>query len=110
MVAAKVAVVLEVAKEAAMVEAAMAEAKGEVATVVATEVHPRTHLRSTGREAEKHRLRSSSCDSLCPMQQHGSRPCCDHKVPKARYRTGQNRSQCPWSRGALRAYKGGDQL
>ena len=110
MVAAKVAVVLEVAKEAAMEEAAMAEAKGEVATVVATEVHPRAHLRSTGREAEKHRLRSSSCDSLCPMQQHGSRPCCDHKAPKARCKTGRNRSQCPWSRGALRAYKGGDQL
>ena len=107
---AKAAAVLEVAKEAAMVEVEMAEEMVEVAMEVATEEHPTLHLRSTGREAEKHRLRSSSCDSLCPMQQHGSRPCCDHKAPKARCKTGRNRSQCPWSRGALRAYKGGDQL
>jgi hypothetical protein len=108
-VAAKVAVVLEVAKVAAMVEVAMAEAKVEVATAVATEVHPRSHLRSTGREAEKRRLRSSSYDSLSPRQRHGSRQCCDHTVPKARCKTYQNRSQCPWPRGALHVCKGGCQ-
>ena len=54
------AVVMEVAKEAVMVEAEMAEAKVEVGTAAATEVHPRPHRRSTGHEAEKRRLRSSS--------------------------------------------------
>ena len=60
MVAAKVAEVMEVAKEAVMVEAERAEAKVEVGTAAATEVHPRPHRRSTGHEAEKRRLRSSS--------------------------------------------------
>ena len=95
MVAAKVAVVMEVAKEAAMVEVEMAEAKVEVATAVATEVHPMSHPRSIGREAERRRLRSSSCDPLSPRQRHGSRQRCDHTAPKARCKTGQNHSQCP---------------
>lgn len=94
MVAAKVAVVLEAAKEAVMVEVEMAEGKVEVATAVATEVHPRPHLHSIGREAKKRHLRSSSCGSLSPKQQHGARQCCDHRAPKARCKTGQNHSQC----------------
>ena len=67
-VAAKAAVVRADEKEAAMVEVEMVEEKAEVATVVATEEHPSSHLRSIGREAERCRLRSSSCGCSPPKQ------------------------------------------
>ena len=56
---------LVVAAKAAVVRA---EEKAEVATAVATEEHPSSHLRSIGCEAERCRLRSSSCGCSPPKQ------------------------------------------